>query len=134
MKDYGRARFLVSTDEYIKQMVEDNYKEDNCSSRSEYVSKAIEYYTGQLATQKNDQFISTKVASLLRSLIKESEHNTEKIVFKLAVEIAMMMHLIARSQNVSQEDLDWLRSKSIDDIKGTNGTLKFDDIYWWFRE
>ncbi|MCR5653175.1 MAG: hypothetical protein K6F88_05170 [Ruminococcus sp.] len=134
MKDYGRARFLVSTDEYIKQMVEDNYKEDNCSSRSEYVSKAIEYYTGQLATQKNDQFISTKVASLLRSLIKESEHKTEKIVFKLAVEIAMMMHLIARSQNVSQEDLDWLRSKSIDDIKGTNGTLKFDDIYWWFRE
>lgn len=134
MKDYGRARFLVSTDEYIKQMVEDNYKEDNCSSKSEYVSKAIEYYTGQLATQKNDQFISTKVASLLRSLIKESEHKTEKIVFKLAVEIAMMMHLIARSQNVSQEDLDWLRSKSIDDIKGTNGTLKFDDIYWWFRE
>lgn len=134
MKDYGRARFLVSTDEYIKQMVEDNYKEDNCSSRSEYVSKAIEYYTGQLATQKNDQFISTKVASLLRSLIKESDHKTEKIIFKLAVEIAMMMHLIARSQNVSQEDLDWLRSKSIDDIKGTNGTLKFDDIYWWFRE
>jgi metal-responsive CopG/Arc/MetJ family transcriptional regulator len=133
MKEYGRARLLVSTDEYIKQMVEDNYKEDNCSSRSEYVSKAIEYYTGQLATQKNDQFISTKVASLLRSLIKESEHKTEKIVFKLAVEIAMMMHLIARSQNVSQEDLDWLRSKSIDDIKGTNGTLKFDDIFWWFR-
>lgn len=35
-----------------------------------------------------------------------------------------------RSQNVSKEDMDWLRSKSIDDVKGTNGTLKFDDIYW----
>lgn len=129
-----KQEFHLRAESDILKMVDDNYKDDNCQTKNEYICKAIEYYTGQLATQKHDQFISTKVASLLRSLIKESDHKTEKIVFKLAVEIAMMMHLIARSQNVSQEDLDWLRSKSIDDIKGTNGTLKFDDIYWWFRE
>lgn len=134
MRNNERARFLVSTNAFIKQMVEDNYKKDNCRSRSEYVSKAIEYYTGHLATQQNAQFISTQVSSMLSSLISESDHRMERIVFKLAVEIAMMMHLIARSQNVSQEDMDWLRQKSIDDVKGTNGTLKFDDIYWWLRE
>ena len=134
MEDNERARFLVSTDPYIRDMVEENYKNDNCSTRSEYVSKAIEYYTGQLATEKNDQFISTKVASLLRSIVRESDHRTEKIIFKLAVEIAMMMRLIARSQRVSKEDLAWLRHDCINDIKATNGTLKFDDIYWWLRE
>ncbi len=129
-----KRRFEFRTTDKIMKMVEDHYKDDNCLSRAEYIEKAIEFYTGEIETHRNSQFITTRVASLLRSLIKESDHKIEKIIFKLAVEIAMMMHLIARSQNVSQEDMDWLRSKSIDDVKGTNGTLKFDDIYWWFRE
>ena len=127
-------RFEFRTSDQILKMVEDHYLDVNCKSKTEYIEKAIEYYTGQLETKKNAQFISTQVSSMLTSLISESDHRMERIVFKLAVEIAMMMHLIARSQNVSQEDMDWLREKSIEDIKGTNGTLKFDDIYWWFRE
>lgn len=129
-----KRRFEFRTTDKILKMVEDHYKDDNCLSRAEYIEKAIEFYTGEIETHRNSQFISTKVASLLRSLIIDSDHRQERIIFKLAVEIAMMMHLIARTQNVSQEDLDWLRQKSIEDIKGTNGTLKFDDIYWWFRE
>lgn len=129
-----KRRFEFRTTDKILKMVEDHYKDDNCLSRAEYIEKAIEFYTGEIETHRNSQFISTKVASLLRSLIIDSDHRQERILFKLAVEIAMMMHLIARTQNVSQEDLDWLRQKSIEDIKGTNGTLKFDDIYWWFRE
>lgn len=130
----GKQEFHLRADPHVLKMVDDNYKEDNCKTKNEYICKAIQYYTGQLATKKNAQFISTQVSSMLTSLISESDHRMERIVFKLAVEIAMMMHLIARSQNVSQEDMDWLREKSIEDIKGTNGTLKFDDIYWWFRE
>lgn len=129
-----KIEYHFRTEEKIMKMVEEHYKDDNCATKNEYISKAIEYYSGQLATLKNSQFISTRVSSMLRSLIKESDHRMERIVFKLAVEISMMMHLIARSQNVSQEDMDWLRQKSIDDVKGTNGTLKFDDIYWWFRK
>lgn len=129
-----KRRFEFRTTDKILKMVENHYKDDNCLSRAEYIEKAIEFYTGEIETHRNSQFISTKVASLLRSLIIDSDHRQERIIFKLAVEIAMMMHLIARTQNVSQEDLDWLRQKSIEDIKGTNGTLKFDDIYWWFRE
>lgn len=129
-----KRRFEFRTTDKIIKMVEDHYKDDNCLSRAEYIEKAIEFYTGEIETHRNSQFISTQVASLLRSLIIDSDHRQERIIFKLAVEIAMMMHLIARTQNVSQEDLDWLRQKSIEDIKGTNGTLKFDDIYWWFRE
>ena len=129
-----KRRFEFRTTDKILKMVEDHYKDDNCLSRAEYIEKAIEFYTGEIETHRNSQFISTQVASLLSSLIIDSDHRQERIIFKLAVEIAMMMHLIARTQNVSQEDLDWLRQKSIEDIKGTNGTLKFDDIYWWFRE
>ena len=130
----GKNQYNFRYEPYIMRMVEENYKDDNCATKNEYISKAIEYYSGQLATQKNDQFISTKVASLLRSIVKYSQHNTEKIIFKLAVEIAMMMRLIARSQNVSKEDLAWLRHDCIKDIKATNGTLNFDDIYWWLRD
>ena len=129
-----KRRFEFRTTDKILKMVEDHYKDDNCLSRAEYIEKAIEFYTGEIETHRNSQFISTQVASLLRSLIIDSDHRQERIIFKLAVEIAMMMHLIARTQNVSQEDMDWLRQKSIDDVKGTNGTLKFDDIYWWFRK
>lgn len=134
VEDSKKVRYIYSTEKRILDLVDKNLKSANCRYRNEYIDKAILNYSGQIAEQENNQYLYTKAASLLRSIIEESDHRTEKIVFKLAVEIAMMMHLIARSQNVSQEDMDWLRAKSIEDIKGTNGTLKFDDIYWWFRE
>lgn len=112
-------------------MMNSSYKNDNCRSKSEFVEKAIRYYSGQLATNTNDQFISTKVASLLRSIINEKQNRIEHVVFKLAVELAVTMNVVAATNAVNPEMIPKLRHVCIEELKKSKGLFEFEDAYDW---
>ena len=84
---------------WIKQstidMVESIYKEDNCSSRSEFIEKAIIFYVGYLSSNDNSQYLPNVVTSTLKSIVAESDNRMSRLIFKLAVELAMTMNIIA---------------------------------------
>lgn len=113
------------------QMMNSSYKNDNCRSKSEFVDKAVRYYSGQLATNTNDQFISTKVASLLRSIINEKQNRIEHVVFKLAVELAVTMNVVAATNAVNPEIIPKLRHACIEELKKSKGLFEFEDAYDW---
>lgn len=131
MDEKRSERFLICTTPSVRKMIEKNYKSDNCRSRSEYVSKAVLYYSGQLASKENDQFISTKVASLLRSIINEKQNRIEHVVFKLAVELAVTMNVVAATSAVNPETIPKLRHVCIEELKKSKGLFEFEDAYDW---
>lgn len=85
---------------WIKQstidMVEGIYKEDNCGSRSEFIEKAIIFYVGYLSSNDNSQYLPNVVTSTLKSIVAESDNRMSRLIFKLAVELAMTMILLPR--------------------------------------
>ena len=54
-----------------------------------------------------------------------------RVIFKIAVELAITMNLIASSQDVDKITLDRLRGECIKEVKRLNGTFSFDDAYYW---
>ena len=54
-------------------------------------------------------------------------------MFKLAVEMAMMMNLIAASQDIDETSLARLRGECIKEVKRLNGNFKLEDAYEWQR-
>lgn len=54
-----------------------------------------------------------------------------RAIFKIAVELAITMNLIASSQDVDKITLDRLRGECIKEVKRLNGTFSFDDAYYW---
>lgn len=131
MNKNNETKFTVYMTQSVRDMVEKNYKSDNCRNRSEYISKAIEYYSGHLATKENDQFISTKVASLLRSIINEKQNRIEHVVFKLAVELAVTMNVVVAANNVNPETIPKLRHACIEVLKNSKGLFTIEDAYDW---
>ena len=91
---------------WIKQstidMVEGIYKEDNCSSRSEFIEKAIIFYVGYLSSNDNSQYLPNVVTSTLKSIVAESDNRMSRLIFKLAVELAMTMNIIDSSQDIDK--------------------------------
>lgn len=94
---------------WIKQstidMVDGIYKEDNCSSRSEFIEKAIIFYVGYLSSNDNSQYLPNVVTSTLKSIVAESDNRMSRLIFKLAVELAMTMNIIASSQDIDKMTL-----------------------------
>lgn len=120
---------------WIKQstidMVEGIYKEDNCSSRSEFIEKAIIFYVGYLSSNDNSQYLPNVVTSTLKSIVAESDNRMSRLIFKLAVELAMTMNIIASANEIDRETLTKLRGECVKEVKRLNGSFSFDDAYDW---
>ena len=57
-----------------------------------------------------------------------------RLLFKMAVEISMMMHIIAADTEIDQETLERLRVRCVNDVKRTNGQIRFKDILQFQKE
>ena len=67
---------------------------DNCKSRSEFIENAIRFYAGYLSGEDAVQFLPAALVSALRATVENSETRIARLLFKLAVEIGMMMHVL----------------------------------------
>ena len=76
-------------------------------------------------------YLPNVITSSLKSIVKESDNRLTRVIFKIAVELAITMNLIAFSQNVDKITLDRLRGECIKEVKRLNGTFSFDDAYYW---
>lgn len=126
-----KRKFALWIKESSLDMVKDIYKKDNCLSRSEFIEKAIVFYVGYLTSNDNSQYLPNVVTSTLKSIVAESDNRMSRLIFKLAVELAMTMNIVASSQDIDKELLTQLRGECVKEVKHLNGSFSFDDAYKW---
>ena len=94
-----------------------------CKSRSEFLEKAALFYAGYVSGQDACEFLLAALADALRSTVHDSENRTCRLLFKLAVELDMVMNVLAAGMEIPQEDLDRLRGRCVREVKSTNGSV-----------
>ena len=102
--------------------------EDNCESRSEFIEKSLQFYKGYLACNRDDFFLPDAITSMVKSIVNESANQQRTLLFSMAVEMAIMMNLVAQSSDIDENTLERLRGYCIKEVKKSNGMLKFEDV------
>lgn len=69
--------------------------------------------------------------STLKSIVAESDNRQNRMLFKLAVEIAIMQNLVASSQEIDPLSLERLRGECVKEVGRLNGTFSFEDAVNW---
>lgn len=110
------------------------YKDDNCSSASEFIEKAVLFYLGYLSTQENQDYLARVIPATVKGILDESENRTRRLLFKMAVELAVSENILAAVCDVNQIDLTRLRGQCIQEVRRTNGLLSFETALDWQRE
>ncbi len=123
----NKRRFQLWLKPSVLELVEDWYPRDNCNSKSEFIEKAILFYTGYLAANGAKDYISKNITSTLRGMLNDSESRISRMLFKLTVELAMTMNIVAATHNISQSQLRELRSTCVNEVKRTNGSYSLRD-------
>ena len=100
---------------------------DNCQSRSEFVEKALRFYMGYLGAKDASEYLPDELTATLRGIVADSTNRTNGILFKCAVEQGIMAHTIAAHFGDAMEDRRALRGYVTDEVKRTNGQIKFED-------
>ena len=128
-----KRKFALWVKESTLELVKNLYKDDNCSSQSEFIEKAILFYAGYLSAEKNKSYLPSVVTSTLKGIVAESDNRQNRMLFKLAVEMAVMMNVIASMQDIDKISLERLRGECIKEVKKSNGSFSFDDALEWQR-
>ena len=126
-----KVRFALYVNQSALDLVDENFEKDNCLSKSEFIENAIRFYVSYLSSNTNIPYLSTVVMSTMESLLKENTNRLSKLLFKLAVELAITMNVVASNQGVDKEVLNTLRGECIKEVKKTNVIFTFDEADNW---
>lgn len=105
-----------------KLMAQGNFK-----SRSEYLETAAQFYAGYLSGQDATAYLPPALVAAMRGTVQDSEGRIARLLFKLAVEVDMVMNVLAAGMEISDEDLRQLRARCVREVKQTNGQISFKD-------
>ena len=126
----GKQRMDVYLFPETIEKVKELYGQDDCRNRSEFIEKAIRFY---LTAEDKANFLPNLFLSNMRSIVYESDNRQNKLLFKLAVEMSLMMNLIAYQFDIDQVSLTRLRGECVKEVKRTQGSFSMEDAVAWQR-
>lgn len=113
------------------EKVKELYKEDDCISKSEFIEKAIRFYVGFLTAEDKSNFLPNMFLSNMRGIVAESDTRISRLLFKMSVEMAMMMNLLAFEYQVDPNVLERLRGECVKEVQRLNGSFSFENAVEW---
>ena len=100
---------------------------DNCKSRSEFIDKALNFYMGYLVSEDTTGYLSKILISAIQGTLKETENRNSSNLFRLSVEMSMMMNILAAGLEINEEELHSLRGRCIQQVKKTRGKVSMEE-------
>ena len=107
--------------------IDAHLKQDNCSSRSEFVMNALKFYVGYLNTKNASAFLPEVLSATLTGTLDGFAGRISSLLFKQGVDINLMAQIIAYDTDIDEGAYERLRGKAIRDMKRTNGRISFKD-------
>ena len=125
--DEDKKRHTVWLTPDAWSQVETSYTKDNCTTKNEYIEKAIRFYTGYLNTQNAAGYLPRVLADVLEGKLGALGTRIGKLLFKLVVEQDMIANITAAVNEVHLDDVERLRARCIKEIRQTNGVIDLED-------
>ena len=82
---------------------------------------------GYLGAEDASEYLPNALTATLRGIVADSANRTNSLLFKCAVEQGIMAHTIAAHFGDAMEDRRALRDYVTDEVKRTNGQIRFED-------
>ena len=104
------------------------------ASRSDFVCKAVEFYTGFLQQGSSEFYMGKTTLVFLEEQLGKLESRICRQLFRMCVEQEMACHLFAsQSLGEPEETLEELRRNCVRAVKRTTGSIQYDRIYAYQR-
>lgn len=123
----GKQKFALWLTPEAKTEVESHFEKDNCKSQSEYIEKAIRFYSGYLDTEHADEYLPRILAQVLEGKLGAFGKRMGHLLFKQLVEQDILANLFAYGIEVDPDTLQKLRGRCVKEVTATNGEISFED-------
>ncbi len=111
-----------------KATVERLYRQDGCSSQSEFMEKALQFYCGYLQSEYAGDFLPKILGETLEAILSMFGDRIGKLLLKQAVEQNVNNHILASDTDIDAARYIKMHTLSMEQVRGTNGKITFVDV------
>ena len=129
--DAAKKKHSVWLSESAWAKVEQQYQGDNCSTKNEYIEKAIQFYSGYLDTKGADAYLPRVLSDVLEGKLGAFGKRMGHLLFKQSVEQDVLANLFAYGLEVDLDTLRKLRVRCVKEVKETNGEIDLEDALFY---
>ena len=122
-----KVKFLMRIDPATDRKVKSAIPLANCRSQNEFVEKALQFYCDYVLSQDCFSVLPPMLVAAIRATVQTSENHICRLMFKLAVEMDMMMNVLAAAMEIPEEQLRELWGRCVQEVKNTHGMISLDD-------
>ncbi len=122
-----KIRFQLRLSPEVNEKVKAAMPLAHARSQNEFVEQALRFYCGYVMADEATDFLPLALSTSVRSNVQMTENRLARLLFKQAVELDMMMNVLAFAVEVTPEQLNDLRGRCMYEVKKTSGTITFED-------
>lgn len=115
------------TDTDILTKIANSLEKSNCKTRNEFINKAIGFYLTYLNGKDYTDILTPAFESVISAKIQDTENRLARVLFKQGVELAMMMNVVASTNEIDKDALAELRKYCVNEVSRLGGRYNFDD-------
>lgn len=130
----GKKKFLMWAYPDTIELIKNNYKKGHCRTQSEFIEKAVDFYSGHINADRDSYYLPKALLSNLKAIIDVAVSQINRMQFKSCVEIAMIENVLAATQDIDEASMDRLRGDCVEMVKRTNGSFKFENALKWQKK
>lgn len=128
MDSENRQRISLYLDRDIVKKADKMMKEYGFKSRNEFYTEAVESFIADDLLQENESALSDKLARAIAELSEDNAKAISKGLFRYAVQLEMVMRMIATLSDISDEEVENMRHEAINNVRRTRGKVNLKDI------
>ena len=121
-----KSRLTFRPSDETRQRIEQWYKADTCSSLNDFIEKAVNDYIDRLEINDDNRVLPVAISSAIDGRLGMLEKKLSALSFNHAVELDMLVGVIAGAFNFTREDMKQLRAQSVKNVKATNGRISLE--------
>ena len=125
-KQMKKISFYLPTE--ILGICDRNLERANVRSRNQFLVKAVKFYEGYLNKEDITEVVTPAFETVIDARLDLTEHRISQTIFKLAVEMAATMNVLAGAFERDDEKVRRMKHRVIQEVKELNGWINLEDI------
>ena len=97
------------------------------------MEKAVEFYLGYVMSEHMVNYLAPTIMSSVRACSESNTSRISRMLFNLAVEMAISNNLLAASISFATERYSALKQECEREVRRLNGEFSMDDALRWQR-
>ena len=128
MDSENKQRISLYLDRDTVKRADRMMKELGFKSRNELYTAAVERFLADELLQGNASALSEKLARAVAELSEDNAKAISKGLFRYAVQLEMVMRMIATLSDIREEEVEDMRREAINNVRRTRGKVNLTDI------